>query len=195
MTLRIANTEEDKWQSSNTYELIDAISTRNQQLEGVFIHQVRMIKQIARHAGVDIPGIHIESYAFKAILTKVDHPVAVAAALRKGAEMLAGDYFDPTGEDLISSRLSPTEKVTYQLAFCRWAEKAEQALTLAAGDDEGAAIAIWAELFGDPFPQPDNLEASFLKSLSFGSGLNKVGVSSDINAATKTRAWCPPTCR
>lgn len=50
--IRIANTEDDWWEDSNTYVLIDTIAARNQQCDGRFVHQVRMARLVVRTAGL-----------------------------------------------------------------------------------------------------------------------------------------------
>ena len=49
--IHIADTGDDRWELSNTYILIDTISVRNQQCDGKFVRQVRMVKQAVRKAG------------------------------------------------------------------------------------------------------------------------------------------------
>jgi hypothetical protein len=188
--LRIANTDDDAWEASNAYRLIETIAERNQKLDGVFIHQVRMVKQAAAACDLDIPGIHIEAFAYQALHKKHTHPTAVGLVFTKAAEMLAGDYNDPTGEDQISDRLGPNEKERARDGFADLADRAERAVEAASTGDERKALGIWAEVFGDPFPEPESY-ADFLKSLSFGCGVDKAGQPTAEDAATRTRAWAP----
>lgn len=189
--LRIANTDDDAWDPSNAYRLIDTIAERNQKLDGVFIHQVRMVKQAAAASELEIPGIHIEAFAYQALHKKHAHPKAVARVLKKAADMLTGHYNDPTGEDQISDRLDPNEKELARAGFADLADRAERAVEAASGGDERSALGIWSEVFGDPFPEPESY-ADFLKSLSFGFGVGNAGQPTAERAATRTRAWAPP---
>jgi hypothetical protein len=187
--IRIADIEDDDWEPSNTYVLIDLIATRNQDCGGRFVHQVRMAKQAVKHAGIDLPGLHIETFAFNAVTTKMDHAEAIAATLATGASMLLGVYTEPTGVDRIDTRLDADQKVTGQVAMEQLAARAAAALRLAAnGDDDGAA-AIWHEIFGDPFPKVD--AKGFLQSLHSGKGITSAGAITGAISTPRTRAWRP----
>jgi hypothetical protein len=67
------------------------------------------------------------------------------------------------------------------------AQRAEEALKLAAGGDELAAAHIWADIFGDKFPRPDaSEEKSYLRRLHTGAA-----VAGSALGVTPTRAWRP----
>jgi hypothetical protein len=187
--IEIADTEDDAWEASNTYELISTISTRNQDCEGLFVRQVRMVKQAAKAAGVDLPGLHLETFAYNAITTKMSHPVAVEAALATAAQMLLGDYTEPTGVDTISARLTDTERAVAQLAMSKLATRAAEASKLAADGQEDAAARIWSEILGDPFPAPDDTET--LRGLNRGLGLGTTGLLTTQHHTPRTRPWRP----
>ena len=106
--IHIADTEDDQWEPSSTYILIDTITARNKQCDGKFVRPVRMAKQAVRNAGLSdvLPGLHVETFTYDAVSTAVDHADAVAATLAMGAQLLGSPYDDPTGTDQISARLS-----------------------------------------------------------------------------------------
>lgn len=183
----IADTEDRDWEPSSTYLLIDVIAERNQACDGRFIHQVRMVKHALRHAGLGdvLPGLHIETFAFHAITSSMDHPEAVTATLVAGAEMLGSDYNEPTETDQISDRLSPSEIEHAKPVLEALASRAEGALKMARDGDESGAAAEWAEIFGSGFPAPDAGDRSYLEHLHRGGA-----VGTGIGAgATTTRAW------
>jgi hypothetical protein len=186
----IADTEDDDWEPSNTYVLIDTIAARNKLCEGRFVRQVRMAKQAIKEAHVDLPGLHVETFAYAAITSTLDHPTAVARTLRRGAEMLCGSYTEPTGVDRIDTRLEPAQKASAQQALAALADQADEALRLAdAGDDDGASR-IWAAIFGEPFPAPDAMK-SVLQGLHTGKTLSSLGALSTTRRNPTTRAWRP----
>lgn len=186
----IADTEDEDWEPSNTYVLIDTIAARNQACDGRFVHQVRMVKQAISTAGpADVlPGLHTETFAYEAICTTTDHADAVAATLAKGAELLGGPYTEPTGVVRISDRLDPTDVATAKAGMRRLAERATEAQRLAAIGDETAAAHIWADILGDPFPRPATDEKSFLQDLH---RTGAVGATSLARPTPRTRAWRP----
>jgi hypothetical protein len=186
----IADTEDDDWEPSNTYVLIDTIAARNQLCEGRFVHQVRMAKQAVKEAKVDLPGLHVETFAYNAITTKVDHPTAVARTLHRGAEMLCGPYTEPTGVDRIDTRLDPDQKAAAQHALAALADQADEALRLAAEGDDTGASRIWAGIFGEPFPAPDAMKG-VLQDLHAGKALTSLGSITSARRNPTTRAWRP----
>jgi len=191
--IQIANTEaaseEGAWMRSNTYLLIDTISARNLACVGRFVRQVRMAKQIIHTAGIadSLPGLHVETFAYDAITEVMEHPDAVSATLAKACELLGGPYSDPTGADQISDRLDSWKIATAKAAMGTLSAQAAQAVQLAAGGDEAGAGRIWADLFGEIFPRPNDAEEkSFLKGLFTGGT-----VAATNRPAPSTRAWRP----
>ena len=188
----IADTEADQWERSNTYVLIKTIAERNQECDGKFVRQVRMTKQAIQHAGLSdvLPGLHVETFTYYAVSTAVDHADAVAATLATGLELLGTGYFDPTGTDPISARLSPAALEQAKSGMQRLAGRAAEAQRLAAEGKEAAAAHIWAEIFGDPFPHPRTDEKARLQSLNTGAGVAATGATAARRTPT-TRAWRP----
>ncbi|CAB4365426.1 MAG: hypothetical protein F2681_15025 [Actinobacteria bacterium] len=186
----IADTEDDRWEPSSTYLLIDAVAERNQLCVGRFVHQVRMIKQAVRNANLDLPGLHIESFAYAAINSRLDHADAVAAALNTAATMIRGSYTDPTGTDFIDRRLTAEQRAKATTGLRLLADQANEAQRLSAEGREGAATHIWADIFGDAFPRLAD-EKGFLASLHAGAGLGHSGRPGSSSPTPPTRAWRP----
>jgi hypothetical protein len=184
--IHIADTDDDAWEPSNTYILIDTIAARNQACDGRFVRQVRMVKQAVHHAKLDdvLPGLHIETFTYHAVGAKEEHADAVAATLSKGAQLLHGHYTDPTGWDRISDRLSTKDIATARMGMQRLAAEAATAQQLAASGAETEAAHVWAEIFGEPFPRPAADEKGFLKGLYTGSVVTS-------RRTPATRAWKP----
>ena len=187
--IRIADVDDDDWEPSNTYVLIDTIAARNVDCRGTFVHQVRMAKQAVKNAGIDLPGLHTETFAFNAVTKKMDHAAAVAATLAAGASMLLGAYTEPTGVDRIDIRLDAHQKAHAQVALQQLATRAADALRLAADGDEDGAAGVWHEVFGEPFPKPG--EKGLLQSLHSGKGITSAGVVTGMVTTPRTRAWRP----
>ena len=190
--IRIADTEDDRWEPSNTYILIDTIAARNQQCDGGFVRQVRMAKQAVRNAGLSevLPGLHVETFTYYAVTAAVDHADAVAATLMKGVELLGTGYYDPTSTDQISARLSSTAIARAKNGMQRLAGQAAEAQRFAATGNETAAAHIWADIFGEPFPRPRADEKAFLQGLNTGTGVAATGATAARRTPT-TRAWRP----
>ena len=188
----IADTEDDRWEPSNTYILIDTIAARNQECDGRFVRQVRMVKQAVRNAGLSdvLPGLHVETFTYYAVSTAVDHADAVAATLAMAAQLLGGPYDDPTGEDRISNRLSAAAVERAKSGMERLAGRAAEAQRLAAEGKENSAAHIWADILGDPFPHPRTDEKARLQSLNTGAGAAATGATAARHTPT-TRAWRP----
>ena len=185
--IHIADTEDDAWELSNTYVLIDTIAARNQACNGRFVRQVRMVKQAVNHAKLSdvLPGLHVETFTYHAVRAKQEHADAVAATLAKGAQLLDGHYTDPTGWDRISDRLSTKDAATARTGMQRLATKAATGQQLAASGAETEAAHVWADIFGEPFPRPAADEKGFLKGLYAGTG------TAAARRTPTTRAWRP----
>jgi hypothetical protein len=105
----IADIKDNRWERSNTRELIRTVAERNQACDGRFIHQVRMGKQhVAHRLGGKLPGLHVESIAYEAIIRPLNDTEAYERIFETGARLLTIGYTDPTGQDPIWRRLDPS---------------------------------------------------------------------------------------
>ena len=184
----------NRWKRSNTRELIRVVQQRNTDCGGQFIHQARLIKQFGRHQlNGEVPGLHLESFAYAVILLELEDDEAIAAALAEGARALApgSTYYDPTGKDELSHRLDVRVRHAAHAKFVVAAQSAAEAVRNRVAGNHNAAIAIWHDLLGEPFPKPDPGKA--LSALSLGSGVTTAGVVSPAAAIrpTPTRSWRP----
>ena len=196
----IANTETGGWDRSNTRHLIRVVQDRNKAMKGHFVVYVREIKQAAHNLLNDqLPGLHVESIAYLAMdgFDKfVDHPSACQRIFEIGGALLGGQYTDPTGADVISTRLDPGIALHARDLFADASLKAGHALALAEGGDHEAAMAIWFGIFGDPFPKPATQSAGAALGGAFaGFSVDQGGrVRSEARThqrAIPTRAWRP----
>lgn len=186
----IIDTEQDRWENSNTRTLIRIIQNRNQACNGRFVRQVRFAKLFVREQlDGTIPGLHVEKFAYDAVLGSMAHDEAVAAILAKGAQLLSPGvvYRDPTGVDPISERLDPAVRARAASVFASAAAKAADAVAAAKRGEHNAAIAIWHSLLGDDFPKPDPDKA--LKDIGRGAGITSVVTREAAIPTPKTRAW------
>jgi hypothetical protein len=193
----IANTDTNTWDRSNTRTLIRVIAERNQACDGRFVHQVRMAKQYVVHSleGL-IPGLHVETFAYAAVTEPLEHAEACCRILEAGARLLAGTYTDPTGVDRISRKLKPGVAAQAQAGFATAARRAREAQRLAAAGDHHSSLAIWHDLFGDPFPAPPaQAVADALRRSFAGGAVTSTGTVSTTSRgrqpAPPTRAWRP----
>lgn len=193
----IANRDSGAWDRSNTRELIRVVAERNAATEERFIHQVRMGKQVIKHLldGI-VPGLHVESWAYIAVVGPLEYDEAVARILEAGSRLLGGRYTDPTGRDEISARLKPDVIGKAKPVLADAARCARQARFLTDSGDHNEAIRIWHDLFGDCFPKPlpqDDAEAlrrSFLRGVVTSSGTVSTSRSGG-QASQAVRPWRP----
>jgi Second Messenger Oligonucleotide or Dinucleotide Synthetase domain len=185
----------DEWTRSNPRELARRIAERNQATNGRFIHQVRMVKQAVRELlGDRLPSLHVESIAYTAIETALEHPDAVAKFFEVGAELLGGEYYEPTGVDQISDRLDTAIADEAELAFINAAKRAHEAIDLAAAGDHNEAVRVWVTMFGDVFPPaPPQSANSAVEKLTRGGSVTSAAAVSATRAgrtpAPTTRSW------
>lgn len=191
----IANRETSGWERSNTRQLIRVVAERNQDTDGVWIHQVRMAKQVVKHLldGI-IPGLHIESWAYLAIADKVPHDEALTRILEEGADLLGSRYTEPTGVDVISDRLKPDVIAIAKQVLGQTARRAREARSLTESGDHNEAIRIWRELCGDCFPEAQAQDAATALSRAFhGGAVTTSGTISTsqqgVQANVPTRSW------
>lgn len=184
----IADRENDTWERSNTRTLNRAISERNQATGGHFVHQVRMVKSYKKDHPVleNTCGLLWESLAYGAITTKMSHSEAVAATLRHAAVALTGAVYDPTGADDLTAEWTTNERTTYVSAVRAAVQRAAEALRLESDGDHDAAIELWHDILGDPFPAaPRQSATSAWEHLAAG------GVTSTGRAVASPRANQP----
>ena len=191
----IANRDTDVWQVSNTRQMIRVVQERNDATGGRFIHQVRMSKHLVRNLlDGDLPGLHVESLAHVVITEELDHAVAIEKLLSIGAQLLCGEYPEPTGRETISRKLKPDVRMRAQSCFMTAAGRAGEARRLAEAGDHGAALVIWAALFGEPFVAPAPQSAEDALAISFAGGsITSAGTVSPTQAgrqpARPARSW------
>ena len=168
----IANREEDCWEWSNARRLNRVVSERNQQTDGQFVHQVRQLKSFKTYHPVldDTDGLLWEALAYATITTRQPHQQAVADTIRHAATALAGPVYDPTEEDDLTAKWTDRERIAYITAVSAAARDAAEARRLEGDDEHNAAIEIWYDLLGDPFPPaPPQSADDALRSLGGGS--------------------------
>ena len=186
----------EAWERSNTRSLMRVVSTRNAVTLGRFIHWVRMGKEMsARWIGPEFPGMQTESLCFAANGKPTDDATACQRHFEEGARLLSGDYFDPTGEQIISRRIAPDIKARALQAFRQCADHAREARALAAAGDDDNACVIWHSIFGDAFPAPrgQTVQDAFAKSYAGAASITSAGLVSHTPAARQpsrgSRAW------
>jgi hypothetical protein len=190
----IANIDTGGWVRANPRELMQVVAARNQYTSGLFIHQVRMAKQAVAVSGIELPGLHTESIAFDAIKAAMAHADAMVAIFEQGETVLGDDYYEPTGTDLISARLDLGIRLVARDAFAKLAVCAREAVELEASGDETEALRVWADVFGDAFPEvPQRSANAAVKALGLGGSITSVGGVSTTNvgshSARPVRSW------
>lgn len=197
----IANTKplpgESLWVRSNTRELIDVVSQRNQDTDGRFVRQIRMGKQVIKeHLEGVIPGLHVESWAYEAVVDTTAHDEALAGILATAAQQIGGTYYEPTGVDRISDRLDPTDVARARPVLRDLADGASEARRLSEAGDAAAALAVWRSVCGDMFPEPPpQTPDDALRNAFTGGSVTSAGTVSATPAAAQrsqpTRSWAP----
>lgn len=186
------NLDRSGWKRSNTRRLMQVVSDRNKATGGEFVHQVRHVKHFVRTKlnGI-LPGLHVEAIAYTCITTKMSYADAAQRVLRCGAELLkpGNAYFDPTGEDELSRKVSAEDRATAQAAFAAAADAADRAQRHTAAGKHPAAIAEWFSIFGGPFPSRDAKDV--LRTAS-GGVISSSGTPTRQGEGTRvqpTRSW------
>jgi len=184
----IADRELDQWEWSNTRTLNRVISQHNQATLGVFVHQVRMGKEYKANEPLlnELCGLAVESLAYAVIIKKMPHDRALLTFFAHSATAVLGKVLDPTGVDDLAAEWTSAQRATYSQAFNRAADRAREAVTLAADGEHAAAIDIWHSLLGEAFPEPAaQTSAQALTGLVGGS------ITSTGRAVTSQRAVQP----
>ncbi|MHB8719726.1 MAG: SMODS domain-containing nucleotidyltransferase [Candidatus Dormibacteria bacterium] len=192
---READTLEGEWEWSNTRVLMDVGAKRNQACDGRFVHWVRMGKEMAAHRiGDNLPGLHIESLCFIANSDVASDAVACEQLFRVASAQLDTGYYDPTGHDRLSDRLSYEVRARASAEFSACSRLASEAQLLALNGDHDGACQLWRTVFGQAFPAPppprpeDALAASFA-----GVPLTSLGTpsASAQRHIRPVRSWSP----
>ncbi|MET9792091.1 MULTISPECIES: nucleotidyltransferase [Streptomyces] len=184
----IADRDNDTWEWSNTRTLNRIISTRNQATGERFVHQIRMLKSYKKDHLLldDTCGLLWEAFAYEAITGQLEHSEALAATLAHAAQAVTGAVFDPTGVDDLTSKWTTAERRAYATALATAAQRAAEARRLEEDGQHSAAIEIWHDLIGDPFPEAvAQSAAEALRALAAGS------VTSTGRAITSPRGQQP----
>lgn len=195
----IADTEpvagSDGWMRSNTRELIRVVAGRNQETGGALIRQIRMAKHVFKEQldGV-VPGLHVESWAFLAIVEAVPHDKALAMILRNAADRIGRHYDEPTGVDRISDRLDTAVVDAARPILLLLASRAAEARVLAEAGDHVEAVRVWREVCGDLFHEEPAQSVSDALGRSFNGGaVTSAGTVSATPAAAQrsipARSW------
>jgi Second Messenger Oligonucleotide or Dinucleotide Synthetase domain len=153
----IGDRDDDEWKPSTTRRLIHLIATRNQETDGKFVHQVRIIKTLKHQYEElrDVSGIVFESLAYSSVFAAWPHKKAVAVILEHAAVACEGPIHDPAHENDLTENWSSGERAGIVRAFMRLAERARRALAFDADGDPDAALDLWHSIFGYEFPAPD----------------------------------------
>jgi hypothetical protein len=191
----IGNRETGRWEPSNTRILNRLISDRNKLTGGVWVHQGRMLKSYKAGNGVlkEHCGLLYETLLYEAVTRRMSYPQALAAVLEYAATAVAGPVIDPTKEDDLTADWTPGQRAATVATFTAAAKQAREALELAADGDEAAAVAVWHDILGGPFPTPPAQSViDTLRALNGGS-ITSVGVVTPSavgrQPARPTRSW------
>lgn len=153
----IMDTKTGGWKRSNTRSLIRVVQDRNKTSEGAFVPLVRELKFLVRDKlGIDLPGLHVESLVYALILGQCRFSAGVTKVLTDAPSLLRSGYADPTGVDKILWTKATAE--VREAAAAKFEALSKPALVAeqhSAAGEHSKAIAIWHQIFGDPFPMPE----------------------------------------
>lgn len=154
----IGDREQQCWELSNTRRQNSAVAKRNQSTAGRFVHQVRELKCLIKNRNeLDfVKGIVIESLAFAVITSKTNDKHAIAQTLEYARTAVRGPVIEPAGDDDVKVKWSLSERQTAVRVFGQLAAQATEALRLEADHDIAAAIDVWHDLIGDPYPTAES---------------------------------------
>ena len=190
--IHIADTEDDQWEPSNTYILIDTIIERNKQCDGKFVRQVRMAKQAVHTPGS--PTCSPACTSRPSPTTRCPPLLITPTPSRPRWQWVPNSSVAHTSTPPVPTRFPPDSPAaavaSAKSGMQRLADRAAEAQRLAAAGNEIAAAHIWAEIFGDPFPHPRADEKARLQGLNTGAGVAATGAAAARRTPT-TRAWRP----
>lgn len=169
--VKIGDREKDVWIDSRTRWLNELISERNVEIDGLFVHQVRMGKTIKHdHAELRfLDGLLIESLFYDSVYYRLAHPIALVAFLEHAAIAVTGAVYDPTREGDLTAKWSSAERVQAVQKFGELAKYAREAVNLAK-DDEQAALENWHAVFPNGITAPEpRTPTDVMKSWMAGS--------------------------
>jgi hypothetical protein len=195
----IADRDDDRFELSDTRQVTAAVQQRNQDCDGLFVHQVRMIKVWIRNVfGDDIPGFIGECIAYAVITKAMSHARACARVLSQAADLVAGGrVFVPGSDENVLDRLTDDQIAALHDGLVEAADQALEAARLVGAGDDAGAIELWHEILGDPFPEASRLsiEETFSALVGVGGGvtstLRGTSAASRRNQTPTTRAWAP----
>ena len=190
----IADRDQDRFELSDTRRVTDLVQERNQSCNGVFIHQVRMIKQWMRtRFNGELPGFIGECIVYAAITVEESHDVACSAAFTVGARLLAAGTVEvPGASENVLDRLAKSEIDWLKSEIESTRDRAQEARELASNGDDAAAIDVWYSIFGDPFPEAPKQSVEDALSGLVGGGVTSTGRSTPAasrHRAPTTRSW------
>lgn len=168
----IGNRKSGEWEYSNTRILNRLIQQRNVATGGVWVHQARGFKAMKKNNPVlrEHCGLLFESLLYHSVPVRMAYPKALATALEYAATAVLGPVFDPTGEDDLTAEWTPAVRAATASAFATASRQANEALTLAVDREESAAVGVWHDVIGDPFPIPPTTSVDdTFKALAGGS--------------------------
>lgn len=190
----IADRDQDHFELSDTRRVTDRIQERNKACNGVFVHQVRMIRQwMKRTFKEELPGFIGECIAYAAITAEESHDAACSRAFTVGARLLANRTVDvPGASENVLDRLTESEIDWLKSEIESARDRAKEALGLAADGDHAAAVDVWYSIFGDPFPEGPNQSVEDALTGLVGGGVTSTGRSTPAasrHRAPATRSW------
>ena len=154
----IADRIDQRWERSNTREMIRVVAEANQEAGGKLIHVVRMVKHAVRgELHEKFPGLVVESFLMGVSGWPLSYAEASARAFENGYSTLGGPIFDPTGRDDLAPKIEQIEPGFTARArawFRESAEASRRARSAAEAGDHNTSIAWWHRVFGSPFPLP-----------------------------------------
>jgi hypothetical protein len=191
----IANRETGAWDRSNSRTLRRVIAERNQETNGRFVHQVRMVKEFkAQHPELEeLCGLACESLTYAAVTREMQHAGAIGTTLRYAASAVMGPVMDPTGVDDLTVKWRFEQRVSFAAVFRSGADRAEEALGLDADGSPVASIDVWCSILGEDFPAASpQSESEALRYLAGGSVTSTGRATSTLRGAQPlrpARAW------
>lgn len=196
----IGNTDTGGWDQSDCRLMKDAVVERNRLTDGRFIHQARMVREIAaRMLGLDsrlsvLNGLVAESILFAAVDRPLTHDIAMLKFLEAGASMADGEILTPSGyEDLTRKKeWSGQDRELVRDAFEKRRRAALEAVALSEAGDSERAVENWADICGEQFPLPEGAVEDLLSGMSEGGATRSGGVTRSISTGVHVapqRAW------
>ena len=180
--MRITEPKSDTgWLRSDPEEHAAALSARNAAWAGRIVPAIKMLKSWNRRRGKVLNSFHLEALVLRILEERGD--LEYAPLMERLFGDMAVAVLTPTTnpavpDGYVDGELSDEERGAIADELQSAADAASEAI--AAADDEIRAQQLWHDLFGDPYPAPDDDDRKEAVAAAIRTGSAKIGVGGAV---------------